>query len=105
MPIRVYRCREGHETEVVLPFGKYPSTHACKFCIDDAAKSVPTRAAVSLSVADQIRALKKRGLIPYEKGMEADARRALEYKQEKLEQRLTKIVDEVVREDQTIRPD
>jgi hypothetical protein len=105
MPIRVYRCREGHETEVALPSGDYAKTHPCKFCTDDSARSVPARIAISTTVGEQIRELKKKGLIPFEKGMDKDAERARGYKQEKHEQRLTAIVDEVIRADQTIRPD
>lgn len=105
MPIRVYRCREGHETEAMLPFGDYPKTAKCRWCPDPAAKSVPTGAAVSTSIPQQIAALKKRGLIPYEKGMERDAASALESKQARHERTLSRVVDDVIRERQDIRPD
>ena len=104
MPIRVYRCREGHETEVSIQ-GSYPKAHPCAFCIDDAAKSVPGRIAISTTVGEQIQALRKRGLIPYEKGMEQDARSTRQSKLEKEQRRYDAIVDTVVRERQDIRPD
>ena len=111
MPIRVYRCPNGHETEVPLPSGPYSKTHACDWCLDadtgepSVAKAVPARFAGKVPALGREAALAKRGLIPWERGMEHDARRAREYKQEKFDRVLEQHVEAVVRENQDIRPD
>lgn len=106
MPIRLYRCPRGHEEEVaVLSADQYPKTKPCFLCTDTS-KNVPAPFAGKVGTKSvQEKALNAQGLIPYEAGLESDARKNREYAQEKHFARLTAAVEDVVRHDTTIRPD
>jgi hypothetical protein len=69
----------------------------------ETARSVPAR--FFGSVPDQATALKARGLVPWEKGMEEDADRARAYKQKATEAKLEQVCADIVRESTDIRPD
>lgn len=103
MPIRLYRCEIGHETEVPLPSGPYETTMTCP--CGAPAKSVPAPFAGAIDKESRAAAFAKKGLVPWEKGMDVDAERAQRYHQEKHFADLSHAVEQVVREDNSIRPD
>lgn len=109
MPIRLYRCDEGHEHErLQMPGEDYSDGILCGLC-GGLARNVPAPFVADGSDGpgirkDRHRELDEAGLIVREPGLDRDAKHAREYRQQKFERAVEREVAAIVR-DLPARPD
>jgi hypothetical protein len=104
MPLRLYRCPDGHEHEAWYP-GDYPRTEACPHDCMLTARSVPAPFAGAIDKELRAAAFAKKGQVPWERGMDRDADRHARYRLEDQEKKISAVCEDIVRNDPTIRPD